>query len=277
MPRHRIKEVFAPHLNRNIKLGRRRPVAHCPRMRFGNYLPPSLPTPPPSCDYSPLAAAALSEIYMNDQLGDCVIAGGYHVVGVETGNADGGRPFLATNDQILADYSAIGGYVPGDSSTDNGCDEETALNYWTQHGFANGTKLHGFLAIDATNMQEVQQAMFLFENLFFGVELPDSWISPFPSASGFVWDVGSPDPENGHCFVGVGYNDQGVQIDSWGLIGTVTWAAVASLCVSGGGGQLFTMLSPDELSGAQAKAPNGVDWGGLEADFDAIGGRGGLL
>jgi hypothetical protein len=274
---HKVKEVFAPHLNRNVKLGRHRPVAHCPRLKLKDYLvTASLPTPPASTDYSPKASSALSLIYMNDSLGDCVIAGGYHVVGVETGNADGGTPFIATDAQILADYGAIGGYVPGDPSTDQGCDEETALNYWTQTGFANGTKLHGFMAVDATNQVEVQQAMFLFENLYFGFELPDSWISPFPSASGFVWDVGTPDPENGHCIMGVGYNDAGVQVDSWGLIGTVTWAAVAQLAVEVSGGQLFTMLSPDQVAKAQTTAPNGIDWNTLLADFGSLGGRGGL-
>jgi hypothetical protein len=265
-----IKEVFAPHLNRTVKLGRRRPVAHGIRMKFGSYKCAALPPPPDSADYSAKAMSALSLVYMNDQLGDCVIAGGYHVVGVETGNANGGSPFIATTDQILADYKTIGGYIPGNPNTDNGCDEETALDYWRQHGFANGTKIQGFLALDASNPTQVQQAMFLFENLYFGVELPDAWINPFPSASGFTWDAGQPDPDNGHCFVGVGYNQVGVQIDTWGLIGTVTWAAVEQLCLPGSGGQLFTLLTPDQIAKAQAKAPNGFSWDTLQIDFNAL-------
>ena len=83
-------------------------------------------------------------------LGDCVIAGGYHVEAVWTGNA--GQLFTATDAQIVADYGAIGGYVPGDPSTDNGCDEQTAFNYWTKTGFANGTTLAGWLAVDAARL-----------------------------------------------------------------------------------------------------------------------------
>jgi len=216
------------------------------------------------------AAAALALIYDNDYLGDCVIAGGYHSTGIATGNA--GKLFTASDSQIIADYSAIGGYVPGDPSTDNGCDEQTALNYWTSHGFADGTKLLGWLEVNAANPTEVMQAMFLFENLFFGLELPDAWISPFPSANGFVWDVaGDPDPENGHCIVGVGYNQSGIQIDTWGMIGTLTWAALAAYVTQAAGGMLYTWLSPDQLAKGQQNAPNGVAWRDLCLDFNALG------
>ena len=105
-----MKSVFAPHLNRNIVFGRKRPKSRqC--LRLSNYLRASLPAPPTSMDYTPKANSSLVNIYGNDQLGDCVIAGGYHVVGVETGNA--GNQFIASSTQITNDYSAIGGYVPG--------------------------------------------------------------------------------------------------------------------------------------------------------------------
>ena len=268
-----------------ISFGRRRPVANCPHLSLRNYLGSKLPAPPGSCSYISAAAAVLSLIYDNDYLGCCVISGGYHEVGVATGNA--GKLFTATDDQIIGDYGAIGGYVPGDPNTDNGCDEQTAMNYWTQHGFADGTKLLGWLEVDATNKTEVMQAMFLFENLFFGLELPDAWINPFPSNNGFVWDVaGDPDPDNGHCIVGVGYsgpgiartrivgvNAEGVQIDTWGMIGTITWAALAAYVVPSAGGMLYTWLSPDQLAKGQQNAPNGVGWRDLCLDFNSLGGN----
>lgn len=265
-----MRELFAPSLGRHVKLGRRRPVAKSPRLRLSRYL--RLPTPPPSCNYSPKGAGALAQMYGNDALGDCVIAGGYHVVGVETGNA--GAMYVAPEAAIVRDYSAIGGYVPGDPSTDNGCDEQTALDYWTQHGFANGTKLCGAVSIDPTNKFEVMAAMYLFENLFFGLELPDAWISPFPSAPGFVWaEAGASDPQNGHCVIGTGYTPQGVTIDTWGMLGTLTWGAIASYCPSSVGGNLYVMLTPDQLAKGQVKAPSGLDWRSLVVDFDAIGGH----
>lgn len=259
-----------------VRFGRKRPVAIGPHFKLRNYLRATIPPAPATANYAAAAISVLQNIYGNDTLGDCVIAGGYHVTGVETGNA--GDLFTATQAQIIADYSAIGGYVPGDPSTDNGCDEPTALNYWTQTGFANGTKLLGWLAVDATNQAELMQALYLFENLYFGLELPDAWVNPFPSAPGYVWDVGTPDPSNGHCVIGYGYGAQGVTIDSWGLVdaqgngGTLTWAAIAALCVQSAGGAVYVLLSPDQLAKGQAKCPNGVAWTDLIADFDSMGG-----
>jgi hypothetical protein len=268
-----LKSVSAPHLGPGgkVKFGRQRPIAHGPRPRLGNYLKASLPPGPPSVDYSPRGQPALSNIYGNDRLGDCVIAGAYHIVATETGNA--GQLFTATPEQIIADYRVIGGYDPDDPSTDQGCDEPTALNYWLQHGFADGTKPLGWLSVDATNRAELQSAMYLFENLYFGVELPDSWINPIPNGNGFVWDVaGDPVPENGHCVVGVGYTPQGVTIDTWGLLGTVTWAALAQYFVPSVYGAAYVLLTPDQLEKGRGVAPNGVAWSALLADFDAIGG-----
>lgn len=267
-----LKRVFAPSLGKEIVFGRRRPVALGPHMRMSNYLRASLSAPPVACDYTPKAAQALAQLYLNDQLGDCVIAGSYHIVGVETGNA--GDIFIATSAQITKDYSAIGGYVPGDPSTDNGCDEVTANNYYVANGYADGTKPLGFITVDPTNQTEVQQSIYLFEDNMFGVELPDAWVNPMPSAPGFVWDVaGDPDPENGHCFVGVGYSSVGVLISTWGMIGTITWAAIAKYASQSANGQLFTIITPDQLTKGQAKAPNGVAWTDLISDFDTLGGH----
>lgn len=254
-----------------MKLGRKRPAPGGKKLRLTHYTRIGQLAPPPSsCDYSSAASPVLADVYQNNALGDCVIAGGYHVVGVETGNA--GDLFHATPAQIIADYSAIGGYKPGDPSTDQGCDEQTALNYWTQTGFANGTKLAGWMAVDATNEVEAMLALYLFENLYFGIELPDAWISPFPNAPGFTWGVGTPNPNNGHCVMGVGYDSSGVTIDTWGLLGKLTWPAIAALCVPSAGGELYVMVSPDQVAKGQAKAPNGIAWADLLADFQQLGG-----
>lgn len=267
-----MKSVFAPHLNTHVKLGRKRPVAVGPHLKLSRYLRAGLPAPPSSSDYSTKAASILSDVFGNDQYGDCVFAGGYHVVGVETANA--GTGFHATREQVLADYSAVTGFNPVDPNTDNGANIQDALNYWQNHGFANGTKLLGYLAVDATNAREVASAVYLFENLFVGVELPDAWITPFPAGNGFTWDVaGDPDPNNGHCVVGCGHDDYGVKIATWGLLGRVTYAALSRYAVAKNNGELWVALTPDQIAKGQAKAPNGVAWSELILDFDSIGGH----
>ena len=257
------------------KLGRKRPVARGPRFSLKNYLTRSFPDPPPTCDYTRAAESALSQVYDNDKLGDCVIAGIAHIVGVMTGNA-GQQPFIYTDDQIITLYSAIGGYVPGNPHSDCGCDEETALNYWQNNGAPAGSthKIAGWLAIDPTDPTEYRAALWLFENLYFGMELPENWVNPFPSGPGFVWDVaGDPIPENGHCVAGFAYDHGGVVIDSWGLQGMLTDAAISKYANPQSQGGLYTVISMDSINRATGKAPSGFDWSQLVADFDSMGGN----
>jgi hypothetical protein len=272
------KEVFAPHVGRNVKLGRTRPDKRGMRLHFRDYLRRAslkLPAIPPTYDYSPLAMPALSQMYCNDQLGCCVVSAGYHVAGVETGNA--GSIFLASDAQIIADYGSIGGYNPADPSTDQGCDERTAFSFWTSNGFADGTKLAGYAVVDGTDVNEVMAATYLFGgSLFFGMELPDAWVASMPNASGFTWDVaGAPDPNNGHAVMGMAYNASGVTISTWGMTGLLTYAAVAAYTTASAGGELYVLLTPDQLAKGASMAPNGVAWADLQADLTAISGGGG--
>jgi hypothetical protein len=239
-----------------------------------NYLMANLPAPPAACDYTGGASASLSNEYDNDTLGDCVIAGIAHVVGVLTNGATG-APYVYADADIVALYSAIGGYVVGDPSTDNGCDEQTALNYWQQNGAPAGSShtIAGWLAVDPTNPTEYRTALWLFENLYFGMELPGAWVQGVPPA-GFTWDVaGNSDPQNGHCVAGVGYTAAGVTIDTWGILGTLTDAAIQAYAIASAGGALYTVVSQDAINAATGKAPNGFDWSQLIADFDSMGGN----
>ena len=267
---HALKSVFAPHLGRHVKFGRKPPRANALHARFARYSA-NLPVAPAKVDYRPLASSVLADVLGNDNEGDCVIAGGYHWLSIITGGA--GKLFKPSLAQINGDYHDIGGYVVGDPSTDNGCDLQTAMNYWTTKGFRNGTKLQGWLSVDATKIAQVKQALWLFEGSYIGLGLPDAWIDPFPSSNGFVWDVGTPNSANGHCFLGCGYDDTGLIIDTWGLFGTLTWAAVQQLCASRNGGEIYLLLTADAIAKATAKAPNGFDWATLIADFNAFGGH----
>jgi hypothetical protein len=283
-----LKTITHPVTGKTFKMGCRRPVAPCPRLSLKNYLlRTGLPTPPSTIDYSPAAKAELANIYENDALGDCVIAGMGHIEGVLTGNA--GNPLMLTTAQITALYSSIGGYVSGDPATDNGCDPETALNWWQQNGLFPGAtvsgefglpvtapgqhKIAGAMVADATDQQELMLMSWLFENLGVAMELPDEWVSPMPSGSGFIWkNAGPPVPENGHFVAGCGYDTGGLIIDTWGMLGTLTFAAVARYATPSNGGQVYAVISTDAIAKGKLKAPNGFDWTQLEADFQALKG-----
>ena len=267
-----LAQFFSAPAGRFVKLGRRQPPPGALRIPLLSYLDPArLPAPPASCSYAPLAMDALSKVMRNDALGDCVIAAGYHVVGVETGNAK--DPFVASDDQVTADYEAIGGFDPADpEGTDNGCDEVTAFAYWQQHGFANGTRLLGWVGLDASDAQQVKSALYLFESVVIGLNLPQEWLDQAQEKKPILWDVaGPPVPANGHCVAAVGYDEHGLQISTWGMLGTITWPALARYATAAAGGDLYAVLTPDQLQKGMAAAPNGVAWQQLIKDFDEIG------
>ena len=267
-----VKRTTNPITGNTVCFGRRRPTTSL-RFHLRDYLVPVLPCAPPAMDYTAKAATALAQMYGNDILGDCVEAGQLHLDGVLTGNA--GDEAIFTLDQAIALYSSEGGYVDGDPGTDNGTDEVTALNDWVTNGLLPGGshKIAGSLLVDASNVSELQSALWLFENLCFGLELPDAWVSPFPSESGFVWDVaGPPDPDNGHFVIGAAYNAQGVTISTWAMLGILAYAAIAEYCSEANGGAVYVVISPDQIDAARQKAPNGLNWTQLMADFAIAGG-----
>jgi hypothetical protein len=255
-----------------FKFGRTRPKYTPPLLRFGNYLKQNLPIPPDSVNYIiPSVLSSLNMILDNDKIGDCTAAGAMHIENTFRANANSGLPF-ATTQQAINFYSDSTGYNPDDPTTDQGGNEIDVLNYWRQYGlFRDGTaKISAYLSIDATNQTELKAAIWLAENLYFGVELPDAWLKNFPG-NGFTWDVaGEPNPKHGHCFVGLGYDSKGVIIDSWGYIGKVTWAAIAKYADLQEGGQVFTVISQDIINKITGLAPTGLDYTQLVADIDSL-------
>jgi hypothetical protein len=252
----------------NFKLGRNRPVARGPRLSLKNYTLKSLPSPPATVDYQGRAFNSLSRILGNDLVGNCVQAGILHLIGVFTGNA--GNQAVFTEQQGIQLYSQMTGFVPGEPATDQGTDEVSAFNFWEQNGVF-GHKIAGTLALNPSNPAEYRTALYLFENVCFAGGLPDAWITPFPSATGFTWKSATPDQNNGHFFVGPGYLPRGLVCATWGMQGVITDPAIESFCAAENGGSLYTVLSADSINKAKQKAPNGFDFTQLIADFDAIG------
>lgn len=256
-----------------FKLGRIAPKFRRPRLKLANYLLKSLPLPPESIDYTPKAAKQLSKKYLNNILSCCVVSGLAHTVGTLCANV--GIDATYTDQEIIDLYSAIGGYIVGDPSSDQGCNEEDAFSYWQHEGAPKGShKISGWIEIDATNDVEVKTAIWLFENAFFGVSLPNAWTNNMDTmGNGFVWDVqGRPNPESGHCFTAYGYENNVKKISTWGMLGFITDAAIRTYAEPAAGGALYTVLSKDSISKATKRAPCGFDFTQLAADFNAIGG-----
>jgi hypothetical protein len=261
-----------PHpIHGRLYLGRQQPRIVAPRLELRNYRSLAEPKPPAEVNYTgPHAGAALAEIYLNNQLGDCVIAALAHAFGVFAGHS-GGPQAIFTDQQIQDLYSWITGYVPGDPSTDNGTSIQAALHFVASKGFL-GHRIAGYLGVNATDATEVQLAIWLFENLIIGLNLPDAYVNPLPSGWEFLWGLaGRPNPANGHCVLGAGYSDNpAARISTWGMCGWMTFAAIAKYCVQSAGGDLYVILTPEMLIKGTKRAPNGLKWAQLAADFAAL-------
>ena len=100
-----VKSIHSPFHGRSVKFGRRRPADLGPHAELRSYLDTkALPPPPATCDYSTAAKRSLNNVYLNDQLGDCVIAGGAHVRGVTSGGA--GDLVTFSKEEIIKTASA---------------------------------------------------------------------------------------------------------------------------------------------------------------------------
>ena len=105
-------------------LGRKPPRSKDRTFRAGPaLLSAPIPTPPTSIAIPASCASGLSQTFLNDQLGCCVISHHAHFLANITSQV--GKPFIYTDSQIIKDYSAVGGYIPGDPFSDQGCDVGT--------------------------------------------------------------------------------------------------------------------------------------------------------
>jgi hypothetical protein len=258
----------------NFKMGRKRPIARPMRFSLNNYLKRSLPPTPPTCmDLIRPARNSLRRVYLNDRLGCCTASAAFHIEYVMLASA--GRAAVGSDEDVLKFYSGSTGYVPGRPETDLGGDEQTVLNYWRENGLVQGrAKIAGHIYVDGNHIEELKAAIWLFENVYFGIELPNAWVNPQPQDDGFIWDVaGRANPNNGHAYPGIGYDEKGVYISTWGMVGLMTWDAVKAYATQGAQGEIHTVLSPDSLIRATKKTPHGFDWSQLVADFDSAGGN----
>ena len=204
-----------------FKLGRIQPQVRPPMLRLSNYLLRKLPPAPPSADYTSKARGFLGNVLGNATCGDCTVAGAFHIAGCLLANANRPIPFSALDAITL--YRQLSGWngIPDDPS-DAGLDETQVLNYWTLNGLSpGGHTIDGYVQVHGRDIEECKSAIWLFENLYIGVSMPQAWIDSMQTIeNGFVWNTDGPGlPEAGHCFCAVGYTADGIIIVTWGLLG----------------------------------------------------------
>jgi hypothetical protein len=257
----------------DMRLGRTSSPPDDRNFRLAKYLrKPELPAAPPKVDYSQ-AVLDIGGYGMlaNDKLGCCVIAAMMHLAMQQSDN--NGRPLpIPSDSEVVRAYSAIGGYVPGEDWTDQGCSMSAALKYWRKHGLLIDGKLHriaAYASVNTRSLPELTAALWLFGGIFAGYALPlaakelASWTNPPLHVSG-KWKPGS---WGGHTVV---------QCDTYrGLMQTVTWGRLIptderffkAFC-----DEAWVVVSGDWL-GEDNKCPAGFDGAALMADLALLGTR----
>jgi len=231
------------------------------QLRLRAYLR-DLPAGPAAVNYT--AGIASWPMDLNDQLGDCLIAGQAHMTEVFTAEVDG-SPRIVSDADILKAYEGLG-YVPGDPSTDQGGTCVQALTQWRDVGLA-GDKILGWAAVSA-NQADLQAACWLFSGLYCGFDVPASALDQFQA--GKAWDVVSDDGGivGGHCVPILGYDAHGVTVVTWGQLQRATWAFVATYF-----SEQYAVIPSDYQRLSSRALPCGLALDALIADMDSIGGN----
>ena len=242
-------------------LGKKAPRFDKRTLRLSKYLGESLPTPP----YLTTWRAKISEwgMMLNDSEGDCTCAAAGHMVKQWTTYA--GTPFTPSDDDVQKMYEVVSGYNPADPSTDQGTDMLTVLNYWRADGLASH-KITAFASIEPGNRQQIEDAIYLFGNVYAGVQLPLScqgqatWEVPQEGTTG----DGTPGSWGGHCVPIVSYGRLGLTCISWGAPLQMSWQFIATYA-----DELYAVMSPDwiEPSGV---TPGNFNRAALLADLAAL-------
>ena len=211
------------------KLGRlpSRPHDLRRRLLLRNYTA-QLPDPPPVCDWS--ANIADWRMLKNDELGDCGPAAVFH--GSMSKTASTTSLIIPTDDEVVAFYSAAGGYRPGRPWTDGGVNNSDMLSVAQKQGYTTGgqKKQAGpYASIEPGDVATLKRAVYYLHGMLIGCNPPAYWYDNF--GPGKVWDRTNSRIDGGHDIWCYGYNADGLLIVTWGKPGTlVTWAGIEQNC-----------------------------------------------
>jgi hypothetical protein len=253
----------------NIRLGKLPAKQDSRNLRLATYLKAAPVIPPTQNWYlKPESTINFSWGMMeNDSLGDCAIAGPAHVEMVWSYNV--GLPFTPTDAQVIAGYSQVSGYSPGNPQTDQGCILLDVLKNWNTTGLF-GHKINAYTQVNPQNLEHVKTAIYLFGAVDIGLMLP---ISAQPQI-GQVWSVAdldlagpaSPGSWGGHCVIIGKYDDVAQEFSciTWGQEQRISYKFFQTYC-----DEVYAPLSSDWVSTTNI-APNNLDMPSLLADLNTV-------
>lgn len=246
------------------KLGRLAPhdPERHPRLRLGQFLT-ALPPVPAVVDYA--SDVPTWPMYLNDSLGCCTCSAAGHMVEAWTAKATGTAVMVTDND-VLKAYEDVSGYRPGEPWTDQGAVMQDVNAHLMKTGIG-GHKIAAYAQVDHTNLAEVKAALYLFGEVYVGVNLPNSALQQ--NEAGQPWTVVADDGgiAGGHAINLARIGPDGMTVITWGatqLLEANWWERYVEEC--------WCVFSTEWLTAA-GTSPEGIDLAGLSAAYLELTGR----
>lgn len=196
------------HLHPQRKLGKAPPVDK-PKLKLSRLLTGVLPAHPVGVDN--LAGVPGFGLDSNDKYGVCVPTG-YDNLRRMTTTHLAGVTKVASQDQIFSWYRTQNPQfdpIHYDEAHDQGMVIQDFLSYLVKTG-----EIVAFAAVDHTEPEEMNAALYLFLGLMLGVDLEVAQQAQ-SDARPAVWDYAASGDWGGHCIAGGAYDSGGLDIVTW--------------------------------------------------------------
>lgn len=203
---------------------------------------------------------------LNDSIGDCGEAMAIH--GIEAFHLDAGTAVPPFGDpQAEKAYEDVGGYVPGDPSTDKGTDNQTLVDYWRDVGILDAAgqrhTIAGSLFIPPHRIDLTKLGIWEFVAVFRAIGLPITaqgqrrWRVTDPSLQG----PAAPGSWGYHDIPYFSFDAKCLRNVSWGVPMLVDWPFDLAYAVQG------IVVVTHEQTNLRGISPSGIDWTQLNADL----------
>ena len=209
-----------------LKLGKLQAEHDDRTIKLSAILNKTLPPIPAVYDFDQQHPGCDMPMFLNDQLGDCVIAGRAHMT----------RRFeLIEQSKVIkiTDAEVKKEYFKESGGQDSGLNMLDALNAWRKGWKAAGKtyNVDAFASVKASSNYMVSACIALLSGCYVGVALPLS----AQKQVGKVWTITTgasarPGTWGGHCIYLVAYNLTGPICITWGARQQMTWAWLAKYC-----------------------------------------------